>query len=43
MHLAVDGVTQHVGGMHNRLGPTSDTGAELEWVQQLDNCDALLV
>ncbi len=43
MRLAVDGVTQHVGGMHDHLGPTSDTGTKLEWVQQLDNCDALFV
>ncbi len=43
MRLAVNGVTQHVGGVHDRLGPTSDTGTELEWVQQLDDCGALLV
>jgi hypothetical protein len=43
MCLAVDGVTQHVGGVHNRLSPIGDTSAELEWVQQLGNYVALLV
>ncbi len=41
MRFAIDGVTQHVGGVHDRIGPTSDTNAELEWVQQLDDCGAL--
>jgi hypothetical protein len=30
MCLAVDGVTEHVGGVHDRFGPTSDTSAELK-------------
>ncbi len=27
MRFVVDGVTQHVGDVHDRLGPTNDTGA----------------
>jgi hypothetical protein len=29
--------------VHDRLGPTGDTDAKLEWVQQLGDCVALLV
>jgi hypothetical protein len=35
MRLVVDGVTQHVRGVHDRLGPAGDTCAELEWVQSM--------
>jgi hypothetical protein len=43
MRLTIDGVTHHVGGVHDRLGLTNDIGVELDWVQQFDDCDALLV
>ncbi len=32
MRLAVDGVTWHVGGMHDHLSPAGNTGAWVEWV-----------
>ncbi len=43
MRLAVNGVTHQVGGVHDRLRPAGNTGAELEWVHQLDDCGTLLV
>jgi hypothetical protein len=43
MRFMVNGVTHHVGGVHDCLGPIDDIGAELEWVQQLSDYDALPV
>jgi hypothetical protein len=43
MRITVDGVMQHVGSIHDCLGPTGDTCPELEWVHEFGDCDTFFV